>query len=128
MRCPATMRSLATELRAFWPHYLWHHRRPWTRILHQIGSWSIILGAVAAIATGYPWLIPAAIPVGYLFAFAGHWFIEHNQPLTIRRPILAGICNWIMFALELTGRLERHLLQVEEQPREEWDDYGVGSE
>ncbi|AKF07729.1 DUF962 domain-containing protein [Sandaracinus amylolyticus] len=115
------------ELPAFWPIYLWHHRRPWTRRLHHAGSWSCIAGAGLAIALGAWWPVLLGLLVGYGLAFAGHWVVERNRPLTFGRPILAGIGNWIMFALEVGGRLEVHLQVVEEQPRDDWDDYDVGS-
>lgn len=54
--------------------------------------------------------------------------MERNRPLTFGRPILAGICNWIMFALELTGGLELHMQAAEEQVRDDWDEYDVGSQ
>jgi hypothetical protein len=111
------------ELRELWPKYLLHHRRPWTRRLHHAGSWACIVGAVLAIAWQVWWLLPAGIAVGYAFAFAGHWVVERNRPLTLGRPIFAGICNWIMFALEITGRLEQHMQAAEEQARDDCDDF-----
>lgn len=116
------------ELPEFWPIYLWHHRRPGTRRLHQIGSWACIAGALAGIALASAWPLIAGLALGYLCAFAGHWVVERNRPLTFGRPVLAGICNWIMFALELTGGLEVHLQAAEEQARDDWDGYDVGSQ
>ena len=52
--------------------------------------------------------------------------MERNRPLTFGHPVLAGICNWIMFALELTGGLAVHMHAAEEQARDDWDDYDVG--
>ena len=125
---PIAALPMAHDLAEFWPAYLWHHRRPWTRRLHHLASWICIGGAVLALATGHAGLLPAGIAAGYLVAFASHWLVEHNRPLSFGRPIFAGICNWIMFALEITGRLDRHLLVLQEKPREEWDDYDVGSQ
>lgn len=116
------------ELRWFWPIYLWHHRRGWTRRLHHVGSWACIAGALLAIVLGGWWLLPAGLAVGYLCAFTGHWVVERNRPLTFGRPVLAGICNWIMFTLELTGGLHMHLQVVEEESEEEWDEVDVISQ
>jgi hypothetical protein len=117
---------IARELPAFWPIYLWHHRRPWTRRLHHVGSWACIVGL--GLSTQWIAAAPIGIAIGYLFAFAGHWIVERNRPLTFGRPILAGVCNWIMFALELTGRLEVHLRAAEEEARDDWDEVDVGSQ
>lgn len=114
------------ELPAFWPIYLWHHRRPATRRLHQLGSWSCLAGASLAIVLGSGWAMLAGLALGYALAFSGHWLVERNRPLTFGRPVLAGICNWIMFALELSGRLELHFQAIEEEPRDDWDFFDVG--
>jgi hypothetical protein len=120
--------TFVDELRAFWPIYLWHHRRPWTRRLHFAGSCACIAGLSAGIVAGSGWLPLGGIGVGYVFAFTGHIAFERNRPLTFGRPVLAGICNWVMFALELTGRLDRRLLEVEARAREEWEAIDVGSQ
>ena len=105
------LHGLARELAAFWPSYLIHHRRPLTRKLHQLGSWSCIGGLIAAVVSAWWWL-PIGIVVGYAFAFAGHWAVERNRPLTFDRPIFAGLCNWRMFWLELTGEIEHAMQQA----------------
>jgi hypothetical protein len=61
------------------------------------------------------WWLPVGVVVGYVFAFAGHWAVERNRPLTFDRPILAGICNWWMFWLELTGQIEHAMQQATSQ-------------
>jgi hypothetical protein len=106
-----SLHGFAQELAAFWPSYLLHHRQPLTRRLHQVGSWSCIAGLVAALVVAWWWL-PVGIVAGYGFAFAGHWAVERNRPLTFDRPFLAGLCNWRMFWLELTGDIEHALAQA----------------
>ncbi len=94
------------EARDFWHAYLWHHRHPRTRLLHRVGSWVCILG-FAMTASGYGWLwTPAAIAVGYGFAFAGHWFVERNRPMTFSNPVRAAIGNWTMFVYEMFWDVE----------------------
>jgi hypothetical protein len=108
--------KLVHEVAAFWPKYLWHHRQPLNRTLHQLGSWICIAGLFAAVVSGRMWVLPLAIGLGYGCAFLGHYAVERNRPLTLGNPILAGICNWIMFWLELSGRLRGELDRIALDP------------
>lgn len=101
--------------REFWAHYLLHHRDPITRRLHFLGS-TICLGGLALSAIDLtPWPVLGALVLGYLCAFAGHWWVERNQPLTFRYPLRAGLSNWHLFGVEclalvgLGGGFERAL-------------------
>ncbi len=108
--------SLASEARLYWRKYLWHHRDPGTRRLHRIGSWVCIAGFVAtAMGYGLAWT-PLAIAFGYAFAFAGHWLVEKNRPLTFENPIRAGIGNWAMFFFEMFGDVDHALAQIALDP------------
>lgn len=98
---PSLGAAILTEARAYWHAYLWHHRDPRTRLLHRVGSSSCIAGMLAtAMGLGLVWL-PASIVVGYLFAFAGHYLVEGNRPLTLKHPVRAALCNWVMFVYEM---------------------------
>ena len=110
------------DLSWFWPIYLHHHRRPTTRRFHQVGSVACIVGGVMSLVLGMVGPLLAGLAIGYLCAFSGHWIVEKNRPLTFGYPILAGLCNWIMFFLELTHRLERHLQVVEDEADSTWND------
>ena len=84
----------------FWASYLLHHKHPITRLLHFVGT-CIVLGGLAFCAVRAT-LLPV-LPVliaGYACAFTGHWYVEKNSPLTLKHPILAGLCNMRLFALE----------------------------
>jgi hypothetical protein len=122
MTTTATSRpsNLAARVRAdalaYWDKYVWHHRDPRTRILHRIGSWCCIVGAVAAYATSLWWIVPIGIAVGYGFAFAGHWIVERNRPLTFNSPIRAGIANWVMFVVERFYDIEGHIERLAQSP------------
>lgn len=105
-----------TEALAYWDKYVWHHRDRRTRILHRVGSWCCIVAAVAAFATGWWWLVLPGLVVGYAFAFAGHWIIERNRPLTFENPIRAGIANWVMFFMENFYDIEGHLERLAKDP------------
>lgn len=105
---PRLARLRANAL-AYWRAYLWHHRDPRTRLLHRIGSWTCLVGfGATAMGAGWMWT-PLAIAVGYGFAFAGHFVVERNRPLTLRHPVRAAVCNWVMFFYELFWDVEEDL-------------------
>lgn len=108
--------AVYADARAYWDKYLWHHRRPLTRRLHRIGSWTCIAGLVAALSGhGMVW-IPVTIAIGYGFAFAGHWLVERNRPLTFENPIRAGVANWAMFFFEMGWDVETELDRISKDP------------
>ncbi|TNE84626.1 MAG: DUF962 domain-containing protein [Deltaproteobacteria bacterium] len=108
--------ALLAEARAYWDKYVWHHRHPWTRRLHRMGSWTCIAGFTAT-GLGYGWWwTPIAVAIGYGFAFTGHWVVERNRPLTFENPIRAGIANWVMFFYEMIFDVERDIARLEGDP------------
>lgn len=96
-------RSTEMPFAEFWARYLVHHRRPATRAFHSAGSLVCLLGLALAVALRSPWPLWVAASLGYFCAFAGHWWVERNQPLTFSSPIRAAICNWLLFGVELRG-------------------------
>jgi len=94
-----------TSYREFWPVYVAQHGRPTTRLLHFIGT----LGALAliAMAAALPqlWLLLAAPFSGYLFAWAGHFFIEKNRPATFTYPLFSLAGDFHMYGLMWLGRM-----------------------
>lgn len=103
------MRESIGSYREFWPVYLRAHSRAGNRYLHVIGTGLglLLLGGAAATAD---WrLIPAAIVVGYAFAWAGHFFVEGNRPATFGHPLWSLISDFRMFGLTLAGRLDGEL-------------------
>lgn len=87
----------------FWAAYLLHHKHPVTRLLHFVGTVVVLAAFVACLVYATP--VPAipGLVIGYACAFSGHWYVEKNQPLTLKHPILAGLCNMRLFALECLG-------------------------
>ncbi|MGD8574871.1 MAG: DUF962 domain-containing protein [Gammaproteobacteria bacterium] len=89
----------------FYPYYLEEHRNRTCRRLHFAGSW-LVLGFLAlAVVTGNAWWLIGMPVAGYGFAWAGHFFFEHNRPATFRHPFYSLIGDWVMFGHILSGRL-----------------------
>lgn len=89
----------------FYPYYLGEHANRTCRRLHFAGS-ALVLGILAsAIATGQ-WGRLLWLPlVGYGFAWAGHYFFEHNRPATFKHPLYSLAGDWVMFWQMLTGKI-----------------------
>ncbi|TXK60573.1 DUF962 domain-containing protein [Alkalisalibacterium limincola] len=90
----------------FYPYYLAEHADRTCRRLHFIGSALVlvVLALVIARVLGPWWLL--AIPViGYGFAWAGHFFFEHNRPATFSHPLYSLAGDWVMFRDMLVGRI-----------------------
>jgi hypothetical protein len=56
-------------------------------------------------ATGNPWRIGGALGAGYGFAWAGHFFVEHDRPATFGRPLGSLAGDRAMFSDILTRRI-----------------------
>jgi hypothetical protein len=89
----------------FYLFYLSEHTNVVSRRLHFVGS-SLVLGCVlAAFMTHDAWWLLGAPLCGYGFAWAGHFFFEHNRPATFTYPIYSCIGDWVMYKDLLTGKI-----------------------
>ena len=70
----------------FYPRYLREHSRRGTRILHFVGTSLFVVLATAALLTGRWGLLAAGIVAAYGLAWVGHFFVEHNRPVTFQHP------------------------------------------
>jgi len=78
----------------FYPFYLGEHRDPMCRRLHFMGTSIAVVLLVAAGVTGHWWLALVALVEGYAFAWAGHYFFEHNRPATFQYPLFSFMGDW----------------------------------
>ncbi len=98
---PTSIESFAE----FWPFYVGEHSRPLTRGLHYVGTGGVIAIVGAALVSGR-WSLLALAPVfGYGFAWAGHFFVEHNRPASFRRPLWSMAADFVMFGKMLRGQM-----------------------
>ncbi len=93
------------SFREFYPYYLGEHANRTCRRLHFVGT-SLVLGFLfAAVVTGNAWWLVGMPVAGYGFAWAGHFFFEHNRPATFKYPLWSLYGDWVMYRDMLTGRI-----------------------
>ena len=89
----------------FYPIYLAEHSNQTCRRLHFVGTSLALALLVAAVVTQNGWLILLGLVQGYAFAWAGHFFFEHNRPATFKHPWLSFLGDWRMWWEMLSGRI-----------------------
>ena len=95
------------SLKEFFPFYLSEHSHPVNRALHFIGS-SLALGFLLGFISTFSWInLVSAFVSGYLFAWIGHFFVEHNRPATFKYPFYSFVSDWMMYGRMLIGRNTR---------------------
>ncbi len=93
----------------FWQHYLRHHAQGGTRILHVLGTSVGAVALVAGLVTVNPMIALIGTGIGYLFAWTGHFLVEHNRPAMVSHPAWSFQCDIRMFRLFVTGQLGAEL-------------------
>jgi hypothetical protein len=93
------------SFREFYPVYLSEHANRTSRRLHFLGTSIACVLLLAALATPFHWLAGVAILQGYAFAWAGHFFFEHNRPATFKHPAFSLMGDWRLWWEMLTGRV-----------------------
>lgn len=91
----------------FWPFYLGEHSNRTNRLLHFMGSTLSLCILISGVLRGDWRAFPVALLCGYGFAWVGHFVIEKNRPATFKYPFWSFAGDWKMWALMLTGRLEK---------------------
>ncbi len=112
MRDAAPTNRAITAYADFWPYYLQEHAKPATRNLHYIGTGLTLASVAAAIGTGNGWFGLAALLSGYGFAWAAHFFVEHNRPATFTYPLWSLVSDFRMAWFWVTGRLPAELARA----------------
>jgi hypothetical protein len=90
----------------FYPFYLGEHTHRTSRRLHFVGTSIAAVLLMAALFTGTPGLVLAALLQGYAFAWVGHFFFEHNKPATFKYPGYSLLGDWRMWFEILTGKIK----------------------
>ena len=90
---------------AFYPFYLSEHANRTSRRLHFAGTTLGLAFVLHALSTLNFWWLLAALACGYAFAWAGHYFFEHNRPATFTYPFYSFLGDWVMWKDMLTGKI-----------------------
>lgn len=93
------------NFREFYPYYLAQHSHPTSRRLHVGGTLVALCVGALALLRGRPGLVPLALAAGYLPAWVGHLFFEHNAPATLRHPLYSLRGDFTMLLATLSGRM-----------------------
>ncbi|WOL14939.1 hypothetical protein Cni_G23720 [Canna indica] len=104
------------SLEEFWAFYVSQHSKPATRRWHFAGTLSALLSLFTALLFGR-WLLLLAAPLlGYGLAWYSHFFVEGNVPATFGHPFWSFLCDLKMFALMLTGQMDREIKRLGKRP------------
>ena len=93
----------------FFDFYLQQHSDAGNRRMHAVGTTLGLAVAVGALVTRHYWYVLLWVPLGYGFAWTGHFLLEKNTPATFGHPLWSFISDFRMLGLMLTGRLEARL-------------------
>jgi hypothetical protein len=93
----------------FWQHYLRHHARGGTRVLHLVGTGLGAVALIVGLVTISPMVALVGAGIGYLLAWTGHFLVERNRPTMASHPTWSFQCDVRMFRLALTGQLGSEL-------------------
>ena len=96
----------------FWPYYLREHSRRACRAMHYAGTTLAIASIVLLIITGNAWYLLGTVVGGYGFAWAAHYFVEHNRPATFTYPAWSLYSDFRMYVFAVTGRLAAELAKA----------------
>ncbi len=83
--------------------------------MHALGTTFGTVVMIVAFATHRPWFALLFFPIGYGFAWTGHFLLEKNRPATFQYPFWSFISDFRMLFLMFTGRLAPYLRKAEAQ-------------
>ena len=92
------------SLQEFYPFYLSEHQNTTSRVLHFIGTFSVIISLIGGLLFHDLRFIIAVPFLGYGFAWVGHFFFEKNKPATFQYPGYSLASDFLLFWDLLNGK------------------------
>ena len=89
----------------FFGFYVQQHSDPVNRALHATGLTLGLLTAATALASRKPRWMLLGLPIGYAFAWTGHFVFQKNRPATFGHPFWSFISDFRMVGLMAAGQL-----------------------
>ncbi|MDH0564619.1 DUF962 domain-containing protein [Acinetobacter courvalinii] len=89
----------------FYRFYLTEHRNIASRRLHAAGSSIGLYFFSKAIRKRQAKYAVYGLVSGYVCAWVGHFFFEHNKPASFKQPLYSFISDWRMLSDIARGRL-----------------------
>jgi hypothetical protein len=102
----AMNRTRYRTLVEFWPLYVREHSRAGTRWLHFAGNTNLLIWLLLALWRRDLRLVIWAVASSYGLAWIGHFGVERNIPATFRYPVMAGVCDLLMYIKMWRGTMD----------------------
>ncbi|KAK9120416.1 hypothetical protein Syun_018033 [Stephania yunnanensis] len=102
------------SLDELWAFYMSQHSKPSTRRWHFAGTLTALLILIFSII--FAWWVVFVPIFGYGLAWYSHFFVEGNVPATFGHQIWSLLCDFKMFGLMLTGRMDREIKRLGKRP------------
>ena len=90
----------------FYPFYLSEHKHRYNKLLHFLGTGSVIILGTYFVLTENLHLMYILPLFGYGFAWTGHFLIEKNRPATFKHPFYSLMGDFVMFFDILRGKVK----------------------
>jgi len=103
------------SLEEFWAFYVNQHSKPSTRRWHFVGTLTGIFFLLCSVV--FSWWFLFFVPFfGYGLAWYSHFFVEGNVPATFGHPFWSLLCDFKMFGLMLTGKMDKEIKRLGKRP------------
>lgn len=93
----------------FWRYYLKRHSHKGNRLAHFVGAIIGLFSGLVALMTWNGLYLVIGLGLSYAVAWYGHFFLEKNQPTTLKHPFRSLKADATLFRLMLTRGLKEEI-------------------
>mgnify|MGYP001233983330 FL=1 len=90
----------------FYQFYLSQHENRYCKILHLLGTSSVLLIIFYSISNLNNKLLIYVPLFGYIPAWIGHFFFEKNKPATFKYPVYSLLADFVMYKDIILGKIK----------------------